>query len=115
MPTWLVEWPAFLGSSVATMDVGAVERSELFIGGVEVADGFPFVSDAIGQRTRFDQANRTRAKNGLTPVILDERYLTELPSLPAGAGMAVGVDRLMMALLGVPNIEDVLAFPWRDL
>lgn len=111
-PVWLVDWPAYLGSSVATTERGVVERSELFIRGLEVSDGFPFVSDAPAQRQRFEQANQRRRENGRDAVELDEQYLAELPKLPAGAGMAVGVDRLMMALLGATAVADVRAFPW---
>jgi lysyl-tRNA synthetase class 2 len=114
-PTWLVEWPAYLGSSVATGEQGTVERSELFIQGIEISDGFPFVTNVQAQRARFERANEVRRGNGTTAVELDERYLRELPQLPRGAGMAVGVDRLVMALLGVRSIADVIAFPWDEL
>jgi len=114
-PVWLVDWPAYLGSSAATTQEGVADRSELFVRGLEVSDGFPFANDAGSQRARFEAANRTRGRLGLSPVTFDERYLRALPQLPAGAGMAVGVDRLVMALLGSSEIADVIAFPWDAL
>ena len=54
---------------------------------------------------------RRRARNALAPA-LDERLLAALPKLPDCAGVALGVDRLLMALLGTEKISDVLAFPF---
>lgn len=113
-PVWLTDWPAFLGSSVATTSAGTVTRSELFVRGLELSDGFPFVSDEAGQRARFAAANDQRAAQGLPRVALDERYLRALPALPPGAGMAVGFERLLMALTGANTIDEVLPFPWRE-
>lgn len=83
--------------------------------GIEISDGFPFVSDVTAQRKRFESANQVRRESGLAEVAFDEKYLAELPRLPPGAGMAVGVDRLVMALLGLDDIREVLAFPWEEL
>lgn len=114
-PVWLVDWPAYLGSSAAATEDGVAERSELIVGGLEVSDGFPFVTDEGAQRARFAAANQARQAMGSPPVRLDERYLDDLPRLPAGAGMAAGVDRLVMALLPASEIAEVMAFPWEEL
>jgi len=114
-PVWLVRWPAFLGSSVADRADGVVDRSELFVRGLEISDGFPFARDPAAQRARFEAANVERGRLGLPAVALDERYLAELDRLPAGAGMAVGVDRLLMMLTGAARIDEVVAFPWAEL
>ncbi len=88
------------------------ERFELFIHGVEVANGFHELNDVSEQRRRFmaDQTERRRRGLPLRPV--DENLLAALAAgLPDCCGMAVGLDRLLMLLTGVDNIDAVLAFP----
>ncbi|KQQ71678.1 elongation factor P--(R)-beta-lysine ligase [Xanthomonas sp. Leaf131] len=86
------------------------ERFELYLGAYEVANGYHELNDAQEQRGRFMRDNAVRAARGLQPLPLDERLLAVLPQLPDCAGVAVGVDRLLMALLGTAQIADVLAF-----
>lgn len=88
------------------------ERFELFIDGMEIGNGFNELRDAAEQRARFqaDQAQRERA--GLPRRPLDERLLGALKAgLPDCCGMAIGLDRLLMALTGARHIDQVLAFP----
>lgn len=88
------------------------ERFEAFLGPLELANGYHELTDANEQRARF-QADlaRRRARNAVEPAI-DERLLASLARLPACAGVAMGIDRLMMALLGTDKIADVMAFPF---
>ena len=88
------------------------ERFEAFLGPLEVANGYHELNDATEQRARFEaDLARRRARNASQPAI-DERLLASLPKLPACAGVALGVDRLMMALMGTDRIADVMAFPF---
>jgi lysyl-tRNA synthetase class 2 len=88
------------------------ERFEAFLGPLEVANGYHELNDATEQRARFEaDLARRRARNAGEPA-MDERLLASLPKLPACAGVALGVDRLMMALMGTDRIADVLAFPF---
>ena len=88
------------------------ERFEAYLGPLEMANGYHELTDPAEQRARFEaDLVRRRARNAATPA-LDERLLAALPKLPACAGVALGVDRLMMALLGTDKIGDVLAFPF---
>jgi lysyl-tRNA synthetase class 2 len=88
------------------------ERFEAYLGPLEMANGYHELSDPAEQRARFEaDLDRRRARNAATPA-LDERLLAALPKLPPCAGVALGVDRLMMALLGTEKIGDVLAFPF---
>lgn len=116
-PTWVVDWPAELTASAPPLPgrPGLACRAELFVDGLELADGFPTLTDAALQRRLFAEEVEARRAQGLPAVDLDPRFLAALEhGLPAGAGMALGVDRLVMALLGAPDLASVLAFGWLD-
>ena len=88
------------------------ERFEAYVGPLEVANGYHELKDADEQRARFEQdLARRRARNAAEPA-MDERLLAALPRLPDCAGVALGIDRLLMAILGTDKIADVLAFPF---
>ncbi|WP_349657431.1 EF-P lysine aminoacylase EpmA [Xanthomonas sp. 10-10] len=86
------------------------ERFELYLGAYEVANGYHELNDAREQRARFIRDNNVRAARGLPQLPLDEHLLAVLSQLPDCAGVAVGVDRLLMALRDTTQIADVLAF-----
>jgi lysyl-tRNA synthetase class 2 len=89
-----------------------VERFELFISGMEIANGFNELCHAGEQRSRFEREVDLREQTGKPAVPVDERFITALDhGLPACAGVAVGLDRLLMVLTGSTRIEDVLTFP----
>jgi lysyl-tRNA synthetase class 2 len=117
-PTFLCEWPAFMTSSAAILE-GApalADRSELIIAGLELSDGFPSLRDPDLQARLFARENARRVDEGREPVALDERYLAALrEGIPPGAGMALGIDRLVMILTGREQIRDVLALAWDEL
>ena len=84
-------------------------RFELYIDGMELCNGFWELTDAAEQRARFLADNRTRAQMGLPPIPLDEDFLAALAhGLPDCAGVALGVDRLLMLASGATHIEDVV-------
>jgi lysyl-tRNA synthetase class 2 len=88
------------------------ERFELFISGMEIANGFNELCNAGEQHSRFEQDLNLRAQTGKSAVPVDERFITALDhGMPACAGVAVGLDRLLMVLTGSAKIEDVLTFP----
>jgi lysyl-tRNA synthetase class 2 len=87
-------------------------RFEAYLGGIELANGFHELTDAGEQRARFEQDNARRAGRGDTPVDIDERLLTALSAgLPDCAGVALGIDRLLMAAGRYAGMADVTAFP----
>jgi lysyl-tRNA synthetase class 2 len=87
------------------------ERFELYWRGVELANGFHELADAAEQRRRFVQDNARRRAAGLPEVAADERLLSALSAgFPDCAGVALGVDRLLLLALGAERIDDVLAF-----
>jgi lysyl-tRNA synthetase class 2 len=88
------------------------ERFEAYLGPLEIANGYHELGDATEQRTRFHADVARRQARGAAAPPLDERLLAALPKMPACAGVALGVDRLLMALAGTDRIADVLAFPF---
>ncbi len=117
VPTFLHEWPLYMTSSAPKNDKDpfTAERTELYIGGVEISNGFPFLRDADKQKELFANQLRKRAEMGKPAVAIDERYIASLPALPQGAGMALGIDRLAMVLTGSKRLTDVQAFDWEEL
>jgi lysyl-tRNA synthetase class 2 len=113
-PTLLYDWPIALGA-LARAKPGAphlAERVELFLGGLELANGFSELTDAAEQRRRFahDVAEKARLYGERYPI--DEDFLAALAhGMPASAGMALGFDRLVMCATGAKHVEDVLWAP----
>jgi len=91
-------------------EIEVAERFEVFLGPLELANGYHELRDAEEQRRRFERDLATRRARGQILPPLDAPFLTALPALPACAGVALGVDRLLMAMLETDSIADVLAF-----
>nr|WP_290820338.1 EF-P lysine aminoacylase EpmA [Halomonas sp.] len=86
-------------------------RFELYLNGVELANGYDELTDADEQRQRFEADNAQRLALGLEEVDIDERLLQAMAhGLPEGAGVALGMDRLVQQVLGKPRLEDVISF-----
>ena len=86
------------------------ERFELYAGGLELANGFSELNDPVEQRNRFIQANLKRIRVGDTALPIPEPFLQELAMMPPSAGIALGVDRLVMLFADTDSIDDVVAF-----
>ncbi|MBO9829158.1 EF-P lysine aminoacylase GenX [Xanthomonas sp. A2111] len=106
------DWPASQCAlaRVRDGDPPVAERFELYLGGYELANGYHELNDAAEQRQRFLRDHALRQARGAVLPPLDERLLQALPALPDCAGVAVGVDRLLMAMRGTAQIGDVLAY-----
>ena len=86
------------------------ERFELYVGAIELANGYHELNDAGEQRRRFNgDLHRRRQRGGMLPAI-DDNLLAALPDLPNCAGVAMGVDRLLMALLPAETLAEAVAF-----
>jgi lysyl-tRNA synthetase class 2 len=104
---------AALSCLVPVDDVIVGQRFELYVDGMELANGYFELTDADEQRRRFEQDNLRRREHGLSERPLDERLLAAMShGLPSCSGVALGVDRLLMLMTGVSDIREVLAFDW---
>ena len=96
-------------------DSPVAERFELYVGAQELANGYHELTDDAEQRARFERDNARRRERGLIEVPIDARLLAALEQgMPDCAGVALGVERLLMAMLGTDDIRDVLAFAFAD-
>jgi lysyl-tRNA synthetase class 2 len=111
-PTFVFDWPAPLGALARPKpgDPRLVERFELYAGGLELANAFGELTDPVEQRRRFEAEARVRAARGKAVYPIDEALLAALPRMPPTAGIALGLDRLVMLALGARDISEVLAF-----
>lgn len=99
-----------------TPDGRYAERFELYLQGSELCNAFSELTDEAEQRRRFEEETAERLATGKPTFPIDEDLLAGLPSLRQPTfGNALGVDRLLMLLTGASSIENVLAFPAREL
>jgi lysyl-tRNA synthetase class 2 len=90
------------------------ERFELYLGPHELANGYHELNDASEQRARFEHDNQRRRARGQREMPIDERLLDVLDGLPDCAGVALGIERLLMCMADTDAIGDVLTFPFAD-
>jgi len=113
-PFFLWQYPASQASlaRLNPEDPSVAERFELFVGGVELCNGFDELTDAREQRARFEHECALRARAGRTVYPVDERFLAALEAgMPPAGGNAVGFDRLLMLALGARQLAEVIALP----
>jgi len=93
-------------------DARAAERFELYRDGVELANGYHELASSAEQRERFEADNQERRRRGLPTFPIDEYLLAALAQgLPDCAGVALGIDRLLLLAAGAAHIDEVMAFP----
>jgi lysyl-tRNA synthetase class 2 len=85
------------------------------MGGLELANAFTELTDAEEQRARFMCEEKCRREIDKLPYPLPEKFLDELTHMPQSAGIALGVDRLVMLLVDAATIDDVVAFTPEEL
>jgi len=95
-------------------DPPMAERFELYLGKYELANGYHELNDATEQRARFERDNAVRRTRGHREIPVDDRLLAVLDRMPDCAGVALGIERLLMCLAGSDAIADVLAFPFSE-
>ncbi len=94
-------------------DQVVAERFELYVDGLELANGYFELTDAAEQRARFEADNRILSARGEAERPMDERLLAAMEAgLPACSGVALGLDRLLMLKLGVQRLDQVVSFDW---
>lgn len=111
-PTFLIEYPAELGALARRhpQRPDVAERFELYIAGLELANAFSELTDPVEQRQRFSAEEATRRAAGKPPYPTPEPFLRELAAMPEAAGIALGLDRLVMLLTDAASIDEVVAF-----
>jgi lysyl-tRNA synthetase class 2 len=116
-PTFLYDYPAQRGAlaRLKQEDQSVAERFELYVGGLELANGFSELIDSEEQRRRFHLENETRQSLGKSILPMPERFLGELDHMPPSAGIALGIDRLVMVFLDAETIVEVVAFTPEEL
>lgn len=112
-PTFLTRYPAPMAAlaRLCPDDPSVAERFEAYVDGVELCNGFGELTDPVEQRARLIADQVARRTQGRAVYPIDERFLGALEEgLPPCAGNALGVDRLLMLILGQRRIQDVVAF-----
>ena len=116
-PLFLVDYPAACGSLARRKpeDQQLVERFELYIGGLELCNGFGELTDPQEQKLRFEWEQNRRRYAGKPTYPMPTRFLNALENMPAASGNALGVDRLVMLLTNCSSIDEVVAFVPEEL
>ncbi|MFN6963793.1 MAG: lysine--tRNA ligase [Pyrinomonadaceae bacterium] len=113
-PTFVIDYPRSISplSKASPDDPRVAERFELFINGMEVANGFSELNDPREQYDRFVDQMAERERGDDEAMVLDEDYIRALAyGMPPAAGIGVGIDRLVMLLTNKHSIRDVILFP----
>ncbi len=113
-PTFITEFPTELSplSKQNQSDPRFVDRFELFISGMEIANAFCEINDPVDQRQRFEAQMKLRERGDDEAMVIDEDYIRALSyGMPPTAGEGIGIDRLVMVLTNQRSIRDVILFP----
>src|SRR5437016_9078872 len=113
-PTFIYDYPVELSplSKQKASDPALVERFELYIGGMEIANGYSELNDPMDQRERFLSQLHERDRGDEEAHLMDDDYIRALSyGMPTTAGEGIGIDRLTMLLTNTTSIRDVILFP----
>jgi len=113
-PTFITDFPKPISplSKASPDDPSVAERFELFIVGVECANGFSELNDPVEQYERFNEQMTQRERGDEEAMLMDEDYIRALSyGMPPAAGIGIGVDRFVMLLTNRQSIRDVILFP----
>ncbi|UCG14671.1 MAG: EF-P lysine aminoacylase GenX [Deltaproteobacteria bacterium] len=113
-PEILYDYPIGMAALAARKpdEPSFAERFEVYVAGMELANAFTELNDPVEQEARFEQALQEKRRRGYPEVPIDREFLRELThGMPPAAGIALGVERLLMALTGTEHIEDLFFLP----
>ena len=116
-PLFLYDYPAEC-AALARLNPdrpSRAERFELYIGGIELCNGFSELTDPSEQRRRFENELETRQMAGRPATPMPERFLKDLEQMPPATGNALGLDRLVMLFADTQSVDDVTAFTPEEL
>ncbi len=113
-PTFIYDFPKAVSplSKASPADPSVAERFELYIAGMECANGFSELNDPVEQHERFLDQQTQRERGDEEAMQMDEDYLRALAyGMPPAAGIGIGIDRLTMLITNRRSIRDVILFP----
>jgi lysyl-tRNA synthetase class 2 len=113
-PTFITNFPKPISplSKASPSDPAVAERFELYIVGMEIANGFSELNDPVEQADRFRDQVQQRERGDEEAMLMDEDYIRALSyGMPPAAGIGIGIDRLVMLLTNKQSIRDVIIFP----
>lgn len=113
-PTFITDFPKPVSplSKASPVNPTVAERFELFVGGMEIANGFSELNDPVEQKERFLEQMQQRERGDEEAMVLDEDYIRALSyGMPPAAGIGIGIDRLVMILTNKHTIREVILFP----
>lgn len=116
-PVILYEYPRSM-AALARIKPGKpryAERFEAYVGGFELCNAFSELNDATEQRARLEDERTRRVAAGKHDFGIDAQFVEAVGLMPESAGIALGIDRLVMLLTDAPSIKDVMFFPAQDL
>jgi lysyl-tRNA synthetase class 2 len=114
---FLVDYPASQASLARKRpdDPRVAERFELYVGGIELCNGFGELTDPVEQRARLERDRQERSARGLPVYPIDEKFVDSLKHVPPSGGNALGIDRLVALVCGGTEIRKVMSFTVEDL
>jgi lysyl-tRNA synthetase class 2 len=113
-PTFITDFPKPISplSKASPANPNVAERFELYIAGMEIANGFSELNDPVEQYERFKDQVRQRERGDEEAMLMDEDYIRALSyGMPPAAGNGIGIDRIVMLLTNRQSIRDVILFP----
>jgi len=113
-PTFVTYYPKAISplSKASRLDERETERFELYIAGMEIANGFSELNDPLEQRKRFEEQLRNRERGDEEAQLIDNSFLQALEyGMAPAAGEGIGIDRLVMLYTGAASIKEVILFP----
>ncbi len=112
VPAFLYDYPASLASLARLLpqNPAYAERVEFYMAGIELANGFTELNDAAEQKRRFGKENKIRSARDQSLLPMPDRFLKDLETMPDAAGIALGVDRLVMLFCDAETIDEVVLF-----
>ena len=113
-PTFITNFPKPISplSKASPANPSVAERFELYIAGMEIANGFSELNDPEEQYERFRDQVKQRERGDEEAMLMDEDYIRALSyGMPPAAGIGIGIDRLVMLLTNKTSIRDVILFP----
>ena len=113
-PTFITDFPKAISplSKASPENPAIAERFELYVAGMEIANGFSELNDPVEQYERFEDQMRQRERGDEEAMQMDVDYVRALAyGMPPAAGIGIGIDRLVMLLTNRRSIRDVILFP----